>query len=177
MIMRVCTKCRAQYADDVRFCANCGAPLEEGAQTSGAYQRDYQQGGGSDQPAGEARGVGFGDAIRICLTKKYATFQGRATRAEYWYFTLFLFLMGLAVGIFVSLLCGDPDVAMCCSVLLGLGVICPSVGVFVRRLHDIGKSGWWYWIALIPYVGALVLLFFCCMPSQPKDNEYGPYVQ
>lgn len=52
-----------------------------------------------------------------------------------------------------------------------------SVRVYlVRRLHDTGRSGWWYWLAIIPYIGSIVLLIFALMPSEEIDNEYGPYV-
>ena len=104
-----------------------------------------------------AKSVSFGEAIKTCLSK-YATFSGRASRSEYWYFALFTFLLGL-----IPIL----------GYVAGLAFLIPDLAVAVRRLHDIGKSGWWYLICLVPLVGAIVLLIFFCQPGQPGANEYG----
>lgn len=129
--------------------------------------------------------MGFGDAVRVCMQEKFASFSGRATRAEYWYFVLFMFIVlfcGALTGIFLGRIFsgGDEDVAVGIFIvvylLLALGFICPCVSVVVRRLHDTGRSGWWYWVGLIPYIGSIVLLIFELMPSEEIDNEYGPYV-
>ncbi len=128
--------------------------------------------------------IGFRDAVRICLKEKYASFEGRATRSEYWYFVLFytLVVIGGAIvgGILGALFSGgDRDVMIgvmtAVYALVVLCVICPSVSVLVRRLHDTGRSGWWYWLSLVPYVGGIVILIFTLMRSQECDNEYGPY--
>ena len=58
--------------------------------------------------------------------------------------------------------------------LYGLGVLVPGIAVTVRRLHDIGKSGWWGLVALIPLIGSLILIYFAAKDSQPETNEYGP---
>jgi uncharacterized membrane protein YhaH (DUF805 family) len=58
--------------------------------------------------------------------------------------------------------------------LYGLGVLVPGIAVTVRRLHDIGKSGWWGLVALIPLIGSLILIYFAVKDSQPETNEYGP---
>lgn len=113
----------------------------------------------------------FGDAVRSVLTQ-YTGFSGRARRSEYWYFLLFSFL--------VSTVASMIDAALH-SVVLGLlvtlGLILPSLAVGVRRLHDIGRSGWWLLIALIPLVGAIVLIVFACTDSQPGPNRFGPPVK
>lgn len=119
------------------------------------------------------------------MQEKYASFSGRATRAEYWYFVLFMVIVlfcGALAGIFLGLILsgGDEDVAtgifIVVYLLLALGFLCPCVSVVVRRLHDTGRSGWWYWLGIIPYIGSIVLLIFALMPSEEIDNEYGPYV-
>lgn len=113
----------------------------------------------------------FGDAVRSVLTQ-YAGFSGRARRSEYWYFFLFNFV--------VSMVASVVDAALH-SVVLGLivtlGLILPTLAVGVRRLHDIGRSGWWLLIGLIPLVGAIVLIVFACTDSEPGPNRFGPSVK
>lgn len=107
--------------------------------------------------------MNFGDAIKVCFTK-YVGFEGRATRSEYWWWVLFIVLVSIALGALkLQMLSG----------VFSLGVLLPSLAVGARRLHDIGKSGWWLLIYLIPLVGWLVLLFFAVQPSQSGSNEYG----
>ena len=102
--------------------------------------------------------------------KKYATFSGRASRKEYWMFFLFNFLFAFGLQI-VDAVLGTEGVL---GGLYALAALLPSWAVFTRRMHDIGKSGWWWLIALIPLVGAIVLLVFACKDSEPGDNAYGP---
>ncbi|MDR7379589.1 uncharacterized membrane protein YhaH (DUF805 family) [Rhodoferax ferrireducens] len=108
--------------------------------------------------------------------KKYAVFSGRAQRSEYWYF--FLFYFGLAIG--AALLDGmvgafnrQAGVGVFGSIV-ALGLLLPSLAVGVRRLHDIDRSGWWLLIAVVPVVGAIVLLVFSLKDSQPGSNRFGP---
>lgn len=130
--------------------------------------------------------IGFKDAIRICLKEKYASFQGRATRSEYWYFVLFyaivIFAVSLISGILGALF-SEGDVSTVVGVmvillaLVALGFILPGISVLVRRLHDTGRSGWYYWLCLIPWIGGIIIFIFCCLESQRRDNEYGTYVR
>ncbi len=105
--------------------------------------------------------MGFVEAIKACFGK-YATFEGRARRSEYWYFCLFNFLVGLLLG-------WIPVIGW----LICLALFLPGIAVGVRRLHDIGKCGWWVLLALIPIVN-LVLIYFYVLDSQAGTNEYGP---
>ena len=108
--------------------------------------------------------------------KKYATFSGRAQRAEYWYFILFYILIFFVLSI-VDVITGSfsSDAGMgLLGGLLTLVLLIPSIAVSVRRLHDTGRSGWWFLIALIPLIGAIVLLVFTVQDSSPGDNIYGP---
>jgi uncharacterized membrane protein YhaH (DUF805 family) len=104
-----------------------------------------------------------------------ADFSGRSRRSEYWYFQLFNFFAGIVVCIF-GYLFSSPDsmstLAIFCSVY-GLISFVPSLSVTVRRLHDTGKSGWWYLISFIPLIGAIILLAFMVVDSDPGWNEYG----
>ena len=102
--------------------------------------------------------------------KKYATFSGRARRKEYWMFILFNMLIAFGVNVVDAVLGMEGLLAAGYS----LAAILPSWAVFTRRMHDIGKSGWWWLIGLIPLVGAIVLLVFVCKDSEPGDNAYGP---
>ena len=111
-----------------------------------------------------------------CLTKKYACFSGRARRQEYWLFVLFNFIAAFVVGFIGGVLAGATGVEAFAylGAIYNLAVRLPGFGVFVRRMHDIGRSGWWWLIAFIPIIGWIVLLVFCCLDSQPGENQYGP---
>ena len=111
-----------------------------------------------------------------CLTKKYACFSGRARRKEYWLFVLFNFIAAFVVGFIGGVLAGATGVEAFAylGAIYNLAVLLPGFGVFVRRMHDIGRSGWWWLIAFIPIIGWIVLIVFCCLDSQPGDNQYGP---
>lgn len=107
--------------------------------------------------------------------RKYAVFKGRSTRSEYWYFTLFNIL---AVGVFglIDQLMGtfnfDAGYGPL-SAIYTLAMILPSLGVSIRRLHDTGRSGWWFMITIIPVIGLLVFWYFALLDSDPNPNEYG----
>ena len=102
--------------------------------------------------------------------KKYAEFSGRARRKEYWMFILFNMLVAFGVNIVDAVLGMEGVLAAGYS----LAALIPAWAVFTRRMHDIGKSGWWWLIGLVPIVGAIVQLVFMCKDSQPGDNAYGP---
>lgn len=104
------------------------------------------------------------------VIKKYAVFQGRARRKEYWMFTLFNFIVTILLTI-VEYMTGIQSVLV---IIYSLILLLPSIGVAVRRLHDIGKTGWWLLISLIPVIGGIVLLVFNCLDSEPGANKYGP---
>jgi uncharacterized membrane protein YhaH (DUF805 family) len=105
------------------------------------------------------------------LKNKYADFNGRARRSEYWYFALFNILCIIPVALISSLLGSFGAILI---VLAYIAILVPSIAVLVRRLHDVGKSGWFYFIALIPLIGGIWLLVLLCTDSNPGANEYGP---
>ena len=111
-----------------------------------------------------------------CIAKKYACFSGRARRKEYWLFALFNFIAAFIVGFIGGFLSSVTNVAAFAYLapIYNLAVIIPGLAVSARRLHDIGKSGWWLLIGLVPFVGWIVLLVFCCLDSLPGENQYGP---
>lgn len=105
-----------------------------------------------------------------------AEFTGRSRRKEYWMFQVFNMLVGIGIGIVALLIGGDGGVkvfAFCLGVY-GLVSFVPSLSCTVRRLHDIGKSGWWYFIGFIPLIGGIILLIFMVLDSDPDRNDYGP---
>lgn len=113
----------------------------------------------------------FTESVKTVYSK-YATFSGRATRSEYWWFVLFLYatilcvvLLGVATGI-------DKPFLALIGIFVAISFI-PIVALRVRRLHDIGKSGWWIFLGLVPYIGEFILFIFSVMGSD-GENEYGP---
>ena len=111
----------------------------------------------------------------IDVLKKYAVFDGRARRKEYWYFTLFNILIMIGL-VFVDAAMGTLDAQSgygALGVIYTLGVIIPSIAALVRRLHDIGRSGWWVFIILVPLIGPIAILIMTVMSSYDGTNEYG----
>lgn len=106
----------------------------------------------------------------ISVLKDYVTFTGRARRAEYWMFTL----INVIICIVLYALAMQAESLFILYALYTLAVFLPSIAVSVRRMHDLGKSGWMVLIGLIPLIGGIILLVMFCMDSQPGDNEYGP---
>jgi uncharacterized membrane protein YhaH (DUF805 family) len=104
------------------------------------------------------------------VLKKYAVFDGRARRTEYWMFVLFSVIIAIVLGV-VEGIVGGPGVL---GALYGLAVLVPSLAVGARRLHDTNRSGWWLLIGLVPVIGVIVLLVFMVADSQPGSNQYGP---
>ncbi|MGE0496784.1 MAG: DUF805 domain-containing protein [Ramlibacter sp.] len=103
--------------------------------------------------------MNFGQSISICLSK-YATFSGRASRPEYWWFFLFQILVSVAAGVVSDKLSG----------LVSLALLLPALAVGARRLHDIGRSGWWQ-LLLITGIGFFVLVYFWAQPAKGEWTD------
>jgi uncharacterized membrane protein YhaH (DUF805 family) len=111
------------------------------------------------------------------VIKQYAVFRGRARRKEYWFFLLFNLIASLVFTV-IDYMTGslDPELGMgLLSGLYSLAILVPSLAVTVRRLHDTDRTGWWLLIGMIPLIGAIVLLVFMLLDSQPGDNQYGAH--
>jgi len=111
----------------------------------------------------------------IAALKKYAVFRGRACRSEYWYFVLFYVLISIVLALLDGILAPHRrDGSGLLGGLFAVGMLLPAIGVGVRRLHDIGKSGWWLLVGFVPLIGTLILLLFTVRDSESGDNAYGP---
>jgi len=109
--------------------------------------------------------------------RKYVDFSGRAVRSEYWYWVLAVVLGSLVLGVVDSVMFASmagPGGVQPLSLIYSLAVFLPSLAVAVRRLHDVGRSGWWYLIVFVPLIGLLVLLYWFVQPGSDGANEYGP---
>ena len=117
------------------------------------------------------------------VLSNYATFSGRASRAELWWWFLAMLIILLCTELIDAFVIApslgleswnDEDPARPLSWLISLALILPNLAVGARRLHDIGKSGWWLLIGLVPVVGALILIYFYLQFGDPDDNAFGP---
>jgi len=106
--------------------------------------------------------------------KKYAVFQGRARRKEFWYFVLFTIVFSVLAAFLDLALNSYTAYGGVIGLLFEVAIIIPSLSVTVRRLHDVGKSGWWLLILLIPLVGLIILIIDLTTDSKESTNKYGP---
>ena len=112
----------------------------------------------------------------LAVLKKYAVFDGRARRKEYWFFVLFNIIFALVLA-FIDGMVGtfDPESGYgVLSGIYGLAVFIPGIAVSIRRLHDTDRSGWWILICLIPLIGAIWLLILFVLDGTAGQNQYGP---
>lgn len=124
------------------------------------------------------------DWYKKAVFENYANFSGRARRSEYWYYTLcnviISFVMYILVIISVAIGSDGESPGILFYLIYGilmlyaLATFIPSLAVVVRRLHDTGKSGWYYLIGLIPLVGAILVIIALVTDSQPGSNQWGP---
>ena len=115
--------------------------------------------------------MNFTTAIKVCLVSKYICFEGRASRSEYWYFQLFLFLISLIVQL-VLVIISSEEAADTAALILQLAVLLPRLGVEVRRLHDTDHSGWWY-LLIFTGIGIFVIFYWDLLAGDDGDNRFG----
>lgn len=111
----------------------------------------------------------FKAAVAICL-KKYTHFKGRASRSEFWWFYLFTVIV-MTVASLISRAIGDPNDIL--GTLAMFALLPPSVAAGCRRLHDVGRSGWWQLLTLT-IIGMLLLVYWLVQPSRAAGDKYGP---
>ena len=112
----------------------------------------------------------------ILAWQRATDFSGRSRRKEYWYFTLFNAIVIVFIALFAAAFSDQGKPAMLpfgFMMAYCLALFVPSLSVTIRRLHDIGKSGWWYFIAFVPFIGGIILFVFTLFDSQPYPNEWG----
>lgn len=107
------------------------------------------------------------------LKTQYTDYTGRANRPQFWYFFLFVFIITFVLAFIDTLLFGRSLL----SLIFSLATLVPNVCLGIRRLHDLGKPGWWYWIFLVPFIGSIILLVLFCLPGENKANAYGEPVK
>lgn len=164
-----CSHCGKELSPEAWFCPNCG---QMRVASTVPVVANHQK-----------SSLEFTENIKLCLIEKYCTIEGRATRGEYWKFMLFVGLLILVVefplvfitGMFMNV--ADSNVPFFffffISVAAWLALLPPIITCEIRRYHDTGFSGWWYFLHLIPG-GSFILLIFTLLPSQMYENEYGP---
>lgn len=149
-----------------------------------AQNASAQSGLGSGPPQSSDEDLSIWGYFIKCM-RMYVEGEGRARRKEYWGFILFesLILFGLAfVGALIDAALGnfggDPPTPIVTGALVGLCVlvfILPNICVAIRRFHDVGMSGWWYLLGVIPYIGGIFVFVISVLPSQARVNKHGVY--
>lgn len=144
-----CKNCGRQLPDGTAYCPQCGAPQNQ-AKQGYVYT-------GEPKPS-----VGIVEATKLYFTR-FTDFKGRSRRSEYWWASLAIGIIGSIVGAIL----GDL------SWIWTLVTMIPGLALCIRRLHDIGKSGWWYLFIFLPLVGQILLIIWFCKDST-EDNQWGP---
>ncbi|PUB25536.1 uncharacterized membrane protein YhaH (DUF805 family) [Promicromonospora sp. AC04] len=129
--------------------------------------------------------MSFFESVRTCL-RKYGVFSGRARLSEYWFWQLAVALVTAVVfGAFIvpALITMDPvtqepgvlgTIGSVLWVVVLFGTLVPSIAVAVRRLHDTGKSGWFFLLGYVPFVGSIIVIVLAALPGEIGPNQYGP---
>ena len=160
--MRACPKCGQRIPISERYCPYCRhmknipLPLD-------AYE------------------LGFIENFKNCVVHKYADFEGRASRGEYWHFMLiYQLIVAIILFICAAISCVTPvsgttgvSLGLVILFVLSIGFIIPGVAVAVRRLHDVGLSVWPILLALVPFVGIPVVLILMALPGKTVSNRFG----
>lgn len=160
--MRACPKCGQRIPISQRYCPYCRhmknipLPLDSYA-------------------------LGFIENFKNCVVYKYADFEGRASRGEYWRFMLsYQLIVAIILFICAAISCVTPvsgttgvALGLVALFILSIGFIIPGVAVAVRRLHDVGWSGWPVLLVLVPFVGIPVVLILMALPGKTVSNRFG----
>ena len=154
-----CVKCGNKISSDDEFCGSCGNDISD-------MQNKDQIRYGDIDDTGEQSSFDYYKQV----LNKYSDFDGRSTKAEYWYFMLYNIIIAILIAI-LGIIIGDAGILY---VLYLFITFIPQLAVSVRRLHDIGKSGWIFLVSLIPLIGFLWMLILFTTDSDSGVNKYGP---
>jgi uncharacterized membrane protein YhaH (DUF805 family) len=116
--------------------------------------------------------MGFAGAIAAGF-RNYVNFGGRATRPEYWYFVLFIVIVSIIAIAIDFAVFGDQQMFLIYGIF-SLATFLPSLSVFIRRMHDTGRTGWWFFLNFIPLIGPILVIVWLCQRSEAGPNAYGP---
>lgn len=119
--------------------------------------------------------MGFGQAISHNFSNM-TNFSGRASRSEFWWWILFIWIISLIINIFTggyNVNTTDRGIGWWIGIIISVILWLATLAVTIRRLHDTGRSGWWVLLWFICCIGAIIVLIFCLQASQPSDNQYG----
>jgi uncharacterized membrane protein YhaH (DUF805 family) len=117
--------------------------------------------------------MSFNDAVTNCLINNFIGFDGRASRSEFWFWLLFTFVAGMITGIIDGLVFGwEVEDPMWITDVFSLIIFLPGLAVNVRRLHDVGQSGWWVLSAIL-VLPILLLFYWAIIEGDANPNEYG----
>ena len=120
--------------------------------------------------------MNFQTSVKTCFSK-YATFSGRASRSEYWFFYLFTIIASIVTWIIDTMLLGySSEDTGAISLIFQIIIILPSIAVGARRLHDIGKSGWWQ-LLILTFIGIILLIVWFATIGSSKKNNYGSAIK
>ena len=114
--------------------------------------------------------MNFYAAIKSAFSQ-YATFSGRASRSEFWFFYLFLVIASFVAASIDALVLNNQNSYL--TLILFLATLIPLIAITTRRLHDTDRSGWWQLLSFIPLVGAIILIIWLCTASTPRSNRFG----
>ena len=171
-----CNRCGNVVEESDRFCSNCGAPIVKAESVNNPYAvgTQYENNRRYDVDAPDI--PGFGGAVATCF-RKYSSLRGRASRSEYWSWVLFVFLTYWAPlmlgGWLAGINAGVGSLCMLVPSILGFVYASPGICVGVRRLHDIGRSGWFVLLKIVPYCTFIVLGILMVALSVMHVNEPG----
>ena len=112
--------------------------------------------------------MGFAEAVTSAFTR-FIDFSTRSSRSEYWWFFLFYFVVNIVVNVADMMVIGSGIPQL----IVLLVFLIPTLAVTVRRLHDVGRSGWWIFIALVPVVGFLIILYWMVIGGEDSENRFG----
>ena len=162
-----CRMCGELLDDKAKFCTVCGAKQKKDEISVETTILNPVHSRADDcvhegHVVGSSESVSFMEAIKLYFLR-YTDFKGRSRRSEYWWASLGIGILGSVISTVI------PDLAWIWSLV----TLVPSLAISVRRLHDIGRSGWWYLINCIPLAGQIIFLIWACKDST-EDNIWGP---